>query len=90
MRLELDHADLKPLIRAVLVEVLAELDMRGLQKGDDAAIPEARAAEMLGVARHQLRDARRRGEITCSRIGKKVVYTKSELTQYLNRTREVR
>lgn len=51
------------------------------------AYPEAEAAMLLGVARHVLRDARLRGEIKATRIGKRIVYARDELLRFLARRR---
>lgn len=88
MRLELTDHDLRPLVAAVVGEVLTNLEQRGMRDSEKLAYSEAEAAAMLGVNRHQLRDARRRKEIVGSRAGKSVVYSRQELVQYLERTRE--
>ena len=87
MKILLDPADLRPLVEAVVSEVLQRLE------ADRAKIPDGRlaytepeAAERLGVRPHQLRDCRRRGEIVGSRIGKRVVYRRDELLDFLGRT----
>jgi hypothetical protein len=82
MRFDLDPTDLAPLIRVALVEVLAERDRLG--DTERLGYPEPEAARLLGLAAHQLRDARRRGEITGRRIGRSVVYSRSALLAWLD------
>ena len=86
--LTIDAEALRPLIKLIVAEALAELSASALGAGDQIAISEADAAKLLGLNRHQLRDARRRKEITCSRIGRRVVYDRGELRAYLARAKE--
>ena len=51
---------------------------------------EPEAAQLCGVPSHVLRDARFRGEITGSRLGKRVVYERSELLRFIRGNREQR
>ena len=55
---------------------------------DRLAFPEDEAARLMGVAKHVLGDARRRGEVVGSLVGKKIVYTRSELLAFLDRQRK--
>ena len=49
----------------------------------------ADAARLLGLEQHQLRDERRRGRLTASRIvNREIRYLRSDLMQYLLRRRE--
>lgn len=80
---------LGPLIRAVVVEVLGQLEA-DRQQLDAVAGPqrlcwsEAEAAAMLGLEPHQLRDERLRGRIAASSIvGRRVRYTREDLVGYL-------
>ncbi|HEV3005313.1 MAG TPA: helix-turn-helix domain-containing protein [Pirellulales bacterium] len=82
MRLELDPADLTPIVRTALAEVLAERDRLG--DTERLGYPEPEAARLLGLASHQLRDARRRGEIDGRRIGRSVVYSRQALLTWLD------
>ncbi len=84
MRLEAsDISDLKPVIREVVHVIWEKLQSREASIGDRLAYTESEAAEALNVKRHVLRDARLRGEITASKIGKRIVYEKSELIRFL-------
>lgn len=86
LELNLDADSLRELVRPIAEEVAAAL---GSLTGDDEqlAYPEAQAAKLLGIATHQLRDARLRGEITATRLGGRIGYERSELLAYLVRNR---
>jgi hypothetical protein len=47
------------------------------------AYTESEAAQMLGVADHVLRDVRLRGEIRGKKVGKRWMYPKDTLIQFL-------
>jgi hypothetical protein len=74
-----DIHDLKPVIAAVVAEVLANAD----KLNGRLAFPEAEAAALCGLPKHVLRDCRLRGEIRGRLVGKKTVYEKSELLKFL-------
>jgi hypothetical protein len=78
--------DLRPLILAVVTEVLAARGVMDGKLGNRLGFPEAEAAALLGVPRHVLRDCRLRGEISARLIGKKVVYSREELERFLAET----
>jgi hypothetical protein len=81
----LDAEALKPLVRTVAVELLAEL------RRAEAAVPadrlcysEPEAARLLGLEPHQLRDERLRGRIIASKVvGSRIRYQRSDLLGYL-------
>jgi hypothetical protein len=84
LRIELDAAALKPLIALIVQETLDQLESDRAKVGDkQLALEEAAAAASIGVARHVLRDARLRGEIAASRIGKRAVYSRKDLIEFL-------
>jgi hypothetical protein len=78
--------ELRRFIRPVVEEVAAAI---GTRTGDDdqLAYTEAQAAKLLGIATHQLRDARLRGEIVATKVGGRIGYERSELLAYLARNR---
>ena len=84
-----DDANLRPLVRAVVAEVLAEhKQLQQIYEGR-VAYSEAEAANMLGLNQHQLRDLRLNGKINHSRIvGRRIRYTLQDLMDYLHRGRE--
>ena len=84
MQIILNSRDLNPVISAAVRETLAQLsDEADLFSPDRLAYPEAEAAQLLGVAKHVLGDSRRRGEISGSRVGKKILYRRQELIDFL-------
>lgn len=83
-----DESVLRPLVKAVVAEVLAE--QKQLQQIHERrlAYTEAEAAAMLGLNPWQLRDLRLDSKISHSRIvGRQIRYTRKDLTDYLNRER---
>jgi Helix-turn-helix domain len=79
-----DFTELRLFISEAVKATLAQLE------ADDARLPtdrigysEAEAAGLLGLQRHQLRDARLRGEITARRIGKGYRYGRAALVRFL-------
>lgn len=80
MKIEVDSADLKPVIAAAVAEAMAAASTLGT---DRLGYSEAEAARSLGMPKHRLRDARLRGEITGRRVGKAVYYARDELVRFL-------
>jgi hypothetical protein len=52
------------------------------------AFTEPEAAVPLGVRPHVLRDCRRRGELQGAKVGSKIVYTRADLLDFLERQKE--
>lgn len=89
MEVRFDESKLVPLIKQVVAEVLREMEHLKKTNTDRLVYSEVEAAGMLGLHRHQLRDIRRRGEISHTRIvGRRIGYTMSDLVAYQNRGRE--
>jgi excisionase family DNA binding protein len=80
-----DAEVLRPLVRQIVAEVVAQLEHDRAQIPDGPlAYSEEEAARLLGLEPHVLRDERRRGKIGASRIvGRRVRYTREDLTGYL-------
>ena len=87
IRFELDVETLRPVIQQVVAETLAQLETERSQFDARIAYTEPEAAALLGVQPHVLRDLRRLGEIDASRIGKRIVYRRSDLLAFLDRNR---
>ncbi len=82
--LSIEPAALAPLIRAVVAEVVAQLDSDRARLDDRLAYSEEEAARLLGLEPHVLRDERRRGRIGASQVvGRRIRYTREDLTGYL-------
>jgi hypothetical protein len=86
LNLQLDTADLRPIVAAVVAEVLAEVARQPIT-ADRLAYTEPEAAGLLGLKSHQLRDARLRGEIQATKVGGRIGYERTELLAYLARQR---
>ena len=87
MNVSFSADDLAPLVRTIVSQVLERMEADQERLGSKLAYPEAQAAELLNVAPHVLRDARLRGEISGSLVGKKIVYERTELLDFLRRQR---
>lgn len=84
LSLQLAPDALEPLIRRVVEETLARLEEDRARLGDRLAYSEAEAAALLALEPHQLRDERRRGRVTASvGPGRKILYSREDLTRYL-------
>lgn len=81
-----DIDDLRPVINAVVDEILTRIDGHEAKLGNRLAFPEAEAAALCGIPKHVLRDARLRGEIRGKRVGKGVVYERGELLKFLRQS----
>ena len=86
MQLTFDPTTLRELVRPIAEEIAAAI---GTRTGNDdrLAYTEAEAAKLLGIATHQLRDARLRGELVSTKVGGRIGYERSELLAYLARNR---
>ena len=87
MRFEFDIDTLRPVIQQVVAETVAQLEAKRSKFDGRIAYTEPEAAALLGVQPHVLRDLRRMGEIDASKIGKRIVYTRSDLLSHLERNR---
>ncbi len=88
MKIAFDAQDMKPLITAVVAEVVDRLEADQAQLGDRIGFLEAEAAALVGVEPHVLRDCRLRGEISATRVGKRIVYSRKELLRFLTVSRK--
>jgi hypothetical protein len=84
LSLAIDAEALRPLVREIVAEVLAELHAAEAAAGGKLAYGESEAAALLSMQPHQLRDCRLRGEIGAS-VGpnRTVLYRKEDLAGYL-------
>lgn len=82
MNLQIDPAELLPLIRQTVAEVLATV---ATLPSDRLGFSEGEAAGLLGMRKCVLRDARLRGEVKAKRVGKQIYYSRDELTRFLTR-----
>jgi hypothetical protein len=90
MELLFDADDLRPLVRLVVAEALDRLERDRAKFDGRLAFSEAEAAALLGVKPYVLRDCRRRGELERSKIGSKIMYTRADLLEFLERQKQPR
>ena len=79
MELHFNSEEMQDLIRQVVAEVLSAIDW----PAGRLALDEAEAARACGVGRHVLRDLRYAGKIQARKLGKKVIYTRTDLLRAL-------
>jgi hypothetical protein len=89
MKVSFDEADLRPLIEQIVSAAFAQLQADEVAFGDKLAFTEPEAAAVLSLRPHVLRDARLRGEISGSRVGKRILYERNELLRFLQRQRQL-
>lgn len=90
MKLQLDESDLRPLVRAVVAEVLQQTRDDQAKMNGRLGYTEPDAAALLGIQPHVLRDCRRRGEITGRLVGKRIVYSRDALLRFLGGDTSIR
>lgn len=79
-----DRAALEPLIKQIGGQLLVEFEARNAIMGDKLCYGKDEASRLLGLKRHQLRDARLQGKISYSRIvGGRIRYLRDDLLKYL-------
>lgn len=85
VQLHLDPDQIRPLITEIVRAVLTDLEAnRFILIDGKLAVTEAQAAELLGLHSWQLRDLRRDGRISHSRVvGNRIRYTANDLLTYL-------
>ncbi len=79
MQVVFSPEDLRPVVEAVVAQLSGRL-----AADDRIAVDEREAARLLGLAKHVLGDARRRGEISAARVGKKMLYSVADLRSFLS------
>jgi hypothetical protein len=88
MKLNLDAADLEPLVKRIVAEAIAQLRTDESKLGDNLTFTEPEAAALLSMEPWQLRDERREKRIKASVVrGGRIVYTRDDLLEYLDRRR---
>ncbi len=88
MKVEFDRDELRPLVQLAVAEALDRMEAERAKFNGRLAFTEPEAAILLGVKPHVLRDCRRRGELQGAKVGSKVVYTRADLLEFLERQKE--
>jgi hypothetical protein len=73
-----------------IAETLDRLEAERAKLNGRLAFTEPEAAALLGVKPHVLRDCRLRGELPGAKVGSKILYTRAELIEFLERQKEDR
>ena len=81
MQLTFDEATVRAIAKPIVAEVVAAVG--SASDTGRLAYPESEAAALLGIAAHQLRDGRLRGESTATKGGGRLGYERAELLRYL-------
>ena len=89
MKLSFDEADLRPVIEQIVAATLVQIQSEEAKLGDKLAYTEPQAAMILNIKPHVLRDARLRGEVSGSRVGKRILYERDELLRFLRQQRQL-
>lgn len=85
MQLTLLDDELAVLIERVVARVLAEREVVEAKMAGRFAFSEREAADVLGIRPYVLRDARLRGEIEGTRLGRRVLYSREQLLAFFRK-----
>jgi hypothetical protein len=88
LQIQFDQDALRPLVHLAVSEALERMEADRAKLSGRLAFTEAEAAALLGVKPYVLRDCRRRGELAGARVGSKIVYSRADLLEFLNRQKE--
>ncbi len=83
MKFSFDADDLRPLVQAVVNETIERLQSAQTSMNGRLAYTEPQAAALFGIAPHVLRDCRLRGEISATKAGKRLLYSRDELLRFI-------
>jgi hypothetical protein len=87
-KIEFDRDELRPLVHLAVAEALDRMEEERAKLAGRLAFTEPEAAVLLGVKPHVLRDCRRRGELQGAKVGSRIVYTRADLLDFLDRQKE--
>ncbi len=88
LQIQFDEDALRPLVHLAVAEALDHMEEERAKFNGRLAFTEPEAAVLLGVKPHVLRDCRRRGELQGAKVGSKIVYTRADLLDFLDRQKE--
>ena len=88
MKIQFDREELRPLVQLAVAEALDRMEAERVKLSGRLAYTEPEAAALLGVKPYVLRDCRRRGELLGAKVGSKIVYTRDDLVEFLERQKE--
>ena len=88
LQIQFDEDALRPLVHLAVAEALSRMEEERAKFNGRLAYTEPEAAVLLGVRPHVLRDCRRRGELHGAKVGSKIVYSRADLLEFLERQKE--
>ena len=88
LKIEFDRNDIRPLIELAVAEALDRMEEDRAKFNGRLAFTEPEAAVLLGVKPHVLRDCRRRGELQGAKVGSRILYSRDDLVEFLERQKE--
>jgi hypothetical protein len=88
LKIQFDREELRPLVQLVVAEALDRLEAERAKFQGRLAFTEPEAAVLVGVKPHVLRDCRRRGELQGAKVGSRIVYTRTDLLDFLDHQKE--
>lgn len=81
LSLQIDEESVRQLAETLVKQILEAMSW----PPGRLALTEAEAAEATGVGRHVLRDLRQAGKLSCTKVGKRYLYRRSDLMELLDR-----
>lgn len=88
MKIELNDDGLRTVVEMAVAEALDRLEEERAKLHGRLAFTEPEAAAQLGVKPCVLLDCRRRGELRGAKVGSRIVYTRDDLLEFLNRQKK--
>ena len=83
--IKLSKTDIQPLVEVVVDEVFRRVSEERAKLGGRLAMSEPEAAAALGLKVHVLRDYRLAGLVPHVRLGRRVLYSREALAEFLRR-----
>ena len=84
MKISFDDADLIPIVERIVAETLRQHGDSQAKVDGRLGYAESEAAALLGVQPHVLRDCRLREEISARKVGKRYIYSRDSLMNFLS------
>jgi hypothetical protein len=88
LQIQFDQDALRPLVHLAVAEALSRMEEERAKFESRLAFTEPESATLIGVKPHVLRDCRRRGELRGSKVSSRIVYTRADLLDFLERQKE--
>lgn len=82
-----DQEQLANMIEKIIFDSFQKMEHTNISLGNRLSFTEPEAAALLGVERYALRDARLRGEVEASKVGRRILYSRDQLLRLLQKNR---